>query len=70
MLSLVKLATEEQFEMEEYKDELLQNPAHNIIYRNIYAKFKDLLNNKSRFKDTVESMYKAALEKYAAKIED
>jgi len=64
LLILLKFATEKEFEMDEYKDELLQNPAHNIIYRNIYGKFAELLNNKTRFKDSVESMYRPAIEKY------
>lgn len=64
LLTLLKFASTQAFEMDEYKDELLQNPAHNIIYRNIYGKFNDFLNNKTRFQDTVEAMYKAAIEKY------
>ena len=50
--------------MDEYKDELLQNPAHNIIYKNIFGKFNDFLKNKTRFQDSAESTYKQAIEKY------
>lgn len=64
LLILLKFASTEDFEMDEYKDELLQNPAHNIIYRNLFGKFMDFLNNKTRFQDSVEAMYKSALEKY------
>lgn len=64
LLSLLKLASTDDFEMDEYKDECLQNPAHNIIYKNIFGKFKDLLNNKTRFLDSVEATYKQAIEKY------
>ena len=64
LLILLKFATEKDFEMDEYEDELLQNPAHNIIYRNIYNKFNELLGNKTRFRDSVESMYRPAIEKY------
>jgi len=64
LLSLLKFAFTVEFEMDEYKDELLQNPAHNIIYKNIYGKFSDFLNNKTRFQDSVEVMYKQAIEKY------
>lgn len=64
LLSLLKFASTEDFEMDEYEDALLQNPANNIIYRNIHGKFKDFLNNKTRFQDTVEATYKTALEKY------
>jgi len=64
LLTLLKIASSEAFEMDEYKDELLKNPAHNIIYKNIYGKFIDLLSNKTRFQDSVEATYKQAIEKY------
>lgn len=64
LLDLLKFASSEEFEMDEYKDELLQNPAHNIIYKNIYSKLTDFLTNKTRFKDSVEATYKQAIEKY------
>jgi len=65
LLELLKIAgNTNEFEMDEYQDASLQNPAHNIIYKNIYVKFNDFINNKTRFKDSVESTYKNALEKY------
>jgi hypothetical protein len=64
LLFLLKFASTVDFEMDEYKDELLQNPAHNIIYKNICGKFNDFLNNKTRFQDSVEVTYKQAIEKY------
>lgn len=70
LLLLLKYAIEEEFEMDEYKDELLQNPAHNIIYKNIYGKFNDFLSNKTRFKDSVEAMYKTAFDKYKIQNEE
>lgn len=64
LLDLLRFASIGEFEMDEYKDELLQNPAHNIIYKNIYGKFNDFLKNKTRFLDSAESTYKQAIEKY------
>jgi hypothetical protein len=64
LLSLLRSATTGIFDMDEFKDELMKNPAHNIIYKNIYGKFKDFLSNKTRFQDSVEATYKAAVEKY------
>lgn len=64
LLLLLKSASSDDFEMDEYEDSLLRNPAHNIIYKNIHGKFKDFLNNKTRFKDSIEAMYKTAIEKY------
>lgn len=69
LLDLLKIAgSNDEFEMDEYDDSLLQNPAHNIIYKNLYMKFNDFVENKTRFRDSVESTYKNALEKY--KIEE
>lgn len=64
LLILLKFASAEDFEMDEYIDELLQNPAHNIIYKNIYGKFNEFLGNQTRFQDSVEALYKQAIEKY------
>jgi hypothetical protein len=64
LLDLLKFASTGEFEMDEYEDKLLQNPAHNIIYKNIYGKFSDFLKNKTRFQDSSESTYKQAIEKY------
>lgn len=68
LLKLVEIATSEEFVMVEYKDELLQNPAHNIIYKNIYGKFIELLSNKTRFQDSVNLMYKSAIDKYTIEL--
>ena len=64
LLSLLRFATKEDFEMDEFDDALMQNPAHNIIYKNIHGKFKDFLSNKTRFQDSAEATYKAAIDKY------
>ncbi|HYG37829.1 MAG TPA: hypothetical protein VD908_04385 [Cytophagales bacterium] len=65
LFSLLNKAVSEQFEMDEFKEENLSNKAHQIIYKNLYEKFKDLLGNKTRFKDESENLYKVALEKYS-----
>ena len=70
LLELLNIATTQDFAMDEYKDELLQNPAHNILYRNIYNKFTELLLNKSRFQDSVNSMYKSAIDKYTVDLSE
>lgn len=70
LLSLLKFASKEDFEMDEYDDGILQNPAHNIIYRNIHGKFKDFLTNKTRFQDSVEAAYKTAIDKYKLQPEE
>lgn len=70
LLSLLKFASTENFEMDEYDDALLQNPAHNIIYRNLHGKLKDFVANKTRFQDSVEAMYKTAIDKYKLQLEE
>lgn len=64
---LLNKAVADEFEIEVFKEEILSNKAHQIIYKNLSEKFSDLLLNKSRFKDESESLYKAAFEKYTAK---
>ena len=64
LLSLLDYAMEEDFEYDKYDNELLQNKAHNIIYKHIVEKFESFLQNKNRFKDEVDNLYKEAIEKY------
>lgn len=66
LLRLLDFATDStvNFEMDEITDENIQNEAHRIIYDGLYRKFKELLENKSRFIDESESLYKDAIQKY------
>ena len=66
ILRLLDFATDSsaEFEMDEYKDAIIQNEAHKIIYSGLYRKFKELLDNKNRFIDESESLYKDAVQKY------
>ena len=66
ILRLLDLATDNSvnFEMDEIKDGNIQNEAHRIIYDGIYRKFSELLENKSRFVDESEILYKDAFSKY------
>ncbi|NQY81454.1 MAG: hypothetical protein HRT47_14205 [Candidatus Caenarcaniphilales bacterium] len=51
--------------MDDYVDGIIKNPAHNIIYSNLFRKFNELLKQKNRFKDESESLYKDTLMKYS-----
>ena len=66
LLRLLELAIDNDvdFEMDKITDDNVQNEAHRIIYDSLYRKFKDLLENKSRFIDESESLYKDAIQKY------
>ena len=65
MLILVDKALSEDFEMDAYNHEGIGNPAHQIIYKHISEKLSDLNDNKNRFKDESESLYKDVIEKYS-----
>ena len=64
LMILLDKAIETDFEMNEFIVDNIQNKAHQIIYRNLYEKFSELLDNKTRFKDESEQLYKSAMEKY------
>ena len=65
LLQLVNFALSDGYEMDVFSENDLGNPAHKIIYKNIYAKLQSLQNNKNRFQDQSEDLYKEALEKYS-----
>lgn len=64
LLKLVDIALTAEFFMEPYRKELIRNPAHEIIYRNIHAKLEELVTKKDRFKDESEQLYREAIQKY------
>ena len=67
ILNLLNIATspETAFEMDAITDDMALNEAHKIIYRSLYSKFSELLENKTRFAEESASVYKDALEKYS-----
>lgn len=67
LLTLLDIAVSSEFEMDEYDIEKLAHQAHQIIYKHIHEKFKEILHNKCRFTDESERMYKKAIEKYSSK---
>ena len=69
LLTLLSSAIANNFEMDTYSDETLANKAHQIIYKNIYEKFSNILSMKDKFKDESEAIYKEANEKYNIKEE-
>lgn len=66
LLFLINAAMEkDDFEIDVYDSQKIQNPAQQIIYENIYKKFDELLKNKNQLKDQVDNLYKDAFEKYS-----
>lgn len=70
LFTLLNIAESEDFEMDSYDESQLGNKAHQIIYENIYTKFEQFLGDKGQFKKEVDSLYKEAIGKYSAKIDD
>jgi hypothetical protein len=64
LMVLLNTAIDKEFEMDEFSIETLGNKAHQIIYKNLHDKFLEFLDNKNRFKDESEQLYKEAIEKY------
>ncbi|MCM1258903.1 MAG: hypothetical protein NC307_13745 [Roseburia sp.] len=66
LLYLLDIATnvEESFEMDNIGTCKLDNQAHKVIYENLYDKFQELLQNRTRFYDESIALYKDALQKY------
>ena len=58
---------EELFEMDEFNDLCLHNEAHKIIYRSLYQKFLEIKDNKNRFNDECNSLFRSAIDKYSNK---
>ena len=69
LLILLDKAIETDFEMDKYEQDKLSNKAHQIIYKNLFDKFTELLENKDRFKDESEQLYKDTIEKYRENID-
>ena len=65
MLHLLDAVTDKNidFEMDDCEDDI-QNEAHRIIYKELHKRLKELLEDKDRFLDESESLYKEALQKY------
>lgn len=62
--NLLNCAVNESFELDDFDIALLGNKAHQIIYKHLYEKFNAFLQNKNRFIDEADNLYKEALAKY------
>ena len=67
---IVDESAENEFEMDSYDEESLKNPAHKIIYKNIYDKFDALIKKRVQFKDETCDLYKSAIEKYSVELSE
>jgi len=65
LMILLDRAIEGDFVLDEFEPDKLSNKAHLIIYKNLHEKLTELLENKDRFKDESEQLYKSAITKYS-----
>lgn len=64
LLNLVNLILSEDVDFDEYDEEKIKNPAHQIVYKNIYEKLQGFEIKKKEFKDESERKYLEDYEKY------
>lgn len=69
LLALLNAAETDSFELDAYDENLLGNKAHQVIYENIHAKFRQFLTDKDQFKTEVGNLYNEAIGKYSADIQ-
>lgn len=61
----VVIESDEDIEMDDFSDELIQNKAHNIIYRNLHQKLTDLKLEKNNIIDSTNQYFEEAFQKYS-----
>lgn len=64
LLFLLDKCILDDFEMDPFEENKIANKAHQIIYKNLFEKFTQLLSNKTRFEDECNLMFREAIEKY------
>lgn len=64
LLKLVDLTLSEDVELDEYSEEDIKNHAHQIVYKNIFEKLKNLSDRKNEFIDESERLFLSDYEKY------
>jgi hypothetical protein len=70
LLRLVNLTlNEEDIEYDEYSDETVKNQAHQIVYKSVLEKLKELRGRRGEFVDESERLYLADYERYRPKQE-
>ena len=65
LLKLLDSFIDSDVEMDDIDENEISNQAHQIIYRSIYEKLTNLVDNKGKFKDEADRTYLSAIEKYS-----
>ncbi len=63
-MNLLESAMSTDFEIDEFIEENIGHKAHQIVYKSIFEKFTDLINNKKSFIDECDLQFRSAIEKY------
>jgi hypothetical protein len=58
------LTLKNEVKFDEYDGEKIKNPAHQIVYKSVYEKLRELGERKQEFIDESERMYLAEYERY------
>ncbi len=66
LLRLLKLVIEKDVSFDEYDESQIKNQAHQIVYKSVFDKLKDLNLKKQKFIDESERLYLKDYEKYKA----
>lgn len=65
LMQMVRAALEDDdFEIDEYDEGLLPNPAHKIIYKHLGLQLEDIHSRKNEFQEAKRNIFKDAYEKY------
>ena len=64
LLKLVNVVLESDVEIDDFNDDLIKDPAHKIIYKNISEKIRGLHQKKDVIKDESGRMFLKEYEKY------
>lgn len=64
LLNLINLALTEDFQIDEYNEQLLKNEAHRIIYKSVSEKLNDLHQKREKFNDESDNLFHEEYEKY------
>lgn len=70
LMRLVGLVLDNDVELDEFDEKSIKNQAHQIIYKNIFQKLRDLQGRKQEFIDESKRLYLYEYEKYRKELSE
>jgi hypothetical protein len=64
LLGLVDLTLREDVEFDGYSDDVIKHQAHQIVYKSIFEKLRDLSGRRKEYMDESERLYIKEFEEY------